>query len=72
MVQPTKSAKKTARLELRTDENFIQKLESLATVGKSSRAEIIREAVDCYEMLTQEEKNNIKLRRIRETQVRSK
>jgi hypothetical protein len=70
MAQQAKNTKKTARLELRTDEGFIKKLENLAIVRKSSRAEIIREAVNFYELLTQEEKNDIKLRRVEETQTR--
>jgi len=53
-------AKKTSRIEIRADEEFIETIAKIADQTKKSRAEVIREALNLYSMVVKERIENNK------------
>jgi hypothetical protein len=49
---------KTARLEIRSDQEFIDILERISRDTRKSKADVIREAVALYTIALEEGKNN--------------
>jgi hypothetical protein len=51
-------AKKTSRIEIRADEQFIETIATLAEQTHKSRAEVIREALNLYNLVVKERMEN--------------
>jgi len=51
-------AKKTSRIEIRADEEFIETIAKIAEQTHKSRAEVIREALNLYSMVVNERLEN--------------